>query len=156
MPREPERRPPRRDSERGTTVPLVVGLAVVLITLVAVVTDATSAFVRRQALDGLADGAALRGADLGSGTAGIYVGSVQRDRLAQTETAARRAVADYLSETGAYDRYPGLTVAVDVDPGDRSVRVSLRAVVDLPLGVPGVVRRAPVTATGRAAVMRDQ
>lgn len=149
MPREPSRR-----GESGTTVPLIVGLAVILLTLVAVVTDASSAFVRRQGLDGLADGAALRGADLGY-AAVAYTGSDGGTRLREVGASARRAVTDYLREVGAYDRYPGLTVAVDVDPDDRSVRVRLHAVMELPLGVPGVVRRAPVAATGRAAVARD-
>lgn len=144
-----------RADERGTTIPLIIGFALVLVLLVAVVTDATSAFVRRQGLDGLADGAALRGADLGSGAAAAYLGADDGERLRETETAARSAVAAYLRDAGAYGRYPGLSYDVSVDPVDRSVRVSLRAEVDLPLGVPGVVRRAPVGASARAAVTRD-
>lgn len=141
--------------DRGTTIPLLIGLAVVLVSLVAVVTDATSAFVRREGLDNLADGAALQGADLGSAATAAYRGGDDSDRLRQTESAARAAVEAYLRQTGAYGRYRALTVRVSVDGADRSVQVRLRAVVDLPLGVPGVVRRAPVTATGIAAVARD-
>lgn len=141
--------------ECGTTIPLLIGLAVFLVLLVAVVTDATSAFVHRQGLDSLADGAALQGADVGSAAAAAYLGADDAARLRQTESEARRAVDTYLHGCGAYARYPQLSVRVSVDPRDRSVSVRLRAVVDLPLGVPGVVRRAPVSATGTAAVTRD-
>jgi hypothetical protein len=45
---------------------LIVGLAVVLMTAIAVVVDATAAFLQRQGLATVADGAALAGADAGS------------------------------------------------------------------------------------------
>lgn len=145
----------RRD-DRGTTIPLLVGLAVFVLLLVAVVSDATSAFVRRQGLDSLADGAALQAADLGSVAAAAYRGTDHGARLRETESAARSAVEAYLRDTGAASRYRVLTVRVSVDAVDRAVQVRLRAVVDLPLGVPGVVRRVPIIATSRAAVTRDR
>ena len=45
---------------------MIIGFALVLAMLVALVTDASAAYLRRQGLDTLADGAALRGADLGA------------------------------------------------------------------------------------------
>ncbi len=52
----------RRD-EAGQATVLIIGFAVVLAMVVAVVTDASAAYLQRQGLDTLADGAALAGAD---------------------------------------------------------------------------------------------
>lgn len=146
----------RRDrGDRGTTIPLLVGVALVIVVLVAVVTDATAAYLRRQSLDSLADGAALQGADLGAEGVEVYEGDLVGDRLRETESAATAAVTGYLRALGAYGRYPGLRAVVRVDPRTRAVEVTLTAPVDLPLGVPGVARRAEVTSHGSASVVRD-
>ena len=76
---------------------------------VALVIDASAAYLQRQGLDTVADGAALRGADLGATGEEIYTGGVPPDRLALTAAAVRASVHAYLVDVGAFRRYPGLT-----------------------------------------------
>ncbi len=140
----------RRRDERGQATLLIVGFAVLLAMLVAVVVDASAAYLQRQGLDTLADGAALRGADLGATGEDVYAGGVPAETLALTAGEAREAVGTYLRDAGAFGRYPGLTYAVRVD-GDR-IEVTLRAPLDLPLSVPGSPERATVGAEGSAVV----
>ena len=149
------RRRERRD-ERGQATVLIIGLAAVLAMAVALVVDATAAYLQRQGLDSLADGAALRGADLGATGRDVYEGGVPEDRLAQTAAQVRAAVGDYLRSTGAYTRYPGLSYRVRVDPATQRVEVSLSAPLDLPLTIPGSPERATVGATGAAVVGVDE
>lgn len=136
--------------ERGSTVPLIIGFAVVLLILVAVVVDATAAFVDRQRLESLADGAALQGADQGAQGSQVYVGGLVGQRLAVTEAAARRAVGVYVAQL----EHTPTRQTVRVAP-DGSVTVEICEQVELPLGVPGLSRRTTVCGTGRAAVTRD-
>lgn len=150
----PSGRQPARD-ERGQVSLLVIGFATVIALLIAVVIDATAAYLQRQGLDTLADGAALRGADLAPRERPIYVEGVPQRRLELTPTAARSSVAAYLRETGAYRRYPGLRVDVAVDQTDRTVTVWLSAPVELPLAVPGSPDTPSVGATGSAVVAPD-
>jgi hypothetical protein len=147
------RRPDDPRSERGTTIPLIVGFIGLLLVAGAVVVDVTAAYLQRQSLDTLADGAALRGADLGAQGLEVYAGGLDADRLQLTEQAARAAVADYLSDTGAYARFPGLRFEVSVGP--ERVIVGLHAPVDLPLQVPGSPDRPVVGGSGSAAVTVD-
>jgi hypothetical protein len=134
---------------------LIVGFAAFLAMAVALVVDATAAYLQRQGLDTLADGAALHGADLGATGRDVYEGGVPAERLELTVPQVRAAVGDYLRATGALRRYPGLTYDVRVDPASRSVRVSLSAPLDLPLTVPGSPERATVGASGSAVVGVD-
>lgn len=136
--------------ERGSAIPLIVGLAGVLVLALAVVVNASSAFLQRQSLDTLADGAALHGADIGS--AGVYAEGLPAERLLQEERAVRAAVQDYLSRVGAYETYGDIVVVARVDAAARAVTVTLSAPVDLPLTVPGTPARPTVSASGRAAV----
>ena len=53
----------RRTAEEGQTTLLLVGFFLVAVLLVVVVVDASAAYLRRQQLDALADGAALAAAD---------------------------------------------------------------------------------------------
>ena len=140
----------RRRDERGSTIPLIVGLAFVLVMAVVVVVDASAAFLQRQRLDTLADGAALRGADLGS--VGTYADGIPEDRLGQLESQVDRAVAAYLRDSGAYTRYPGIQHRSVVDEATAKVTVQLLAPLDLPLTIPGSPARPTVAATGTAAV----
>jgi hypothetical protein len=121
--------------------------------LVALVVDTSAAYLQRQGLDTLADGAALRGADLGATGEDVYQGGIPDQTLALTAAQARAAVGAYLRETGAYARYPGLSCSVRVE-GDR-VEVSLHAPIDLPLTVPGSPETATVGADGSAVVGVD-
>jgi hypothetical protein len=134
---------------------MIVGLATVLAMGVAVVADASAAYLQRQGLDNLADGAALAGADLGAAGGDVYQGGFGDGRLAVTEGEARAAVQAYLQRAGAHTRYPGLTAHVDADPATQSIRVRLTAPLHLPLKVPGGPESALVSATGAAVVSVD-
>ena len=144
----------RRD-ETGSTIPLIIGLCGVLAMGVAVVTDASAAYLQRQGLDSLADGAALAGADLGAAGDDVYTGGLGDERLSITEAEARAAVSDYLARAGAHTKYPGLKAFVSADPATQTVRVRLTAPLHLPLTVPGGPRDAVIGATGAAVVALD-
>lgn len=128
----------------GSVAPLIVGLALVLALAVVVVVDASAAYLHRQGLATVADGAALAGADGGAEADEVYLSGVPEDRLALRADRARGAVADHLAAAGARERYPGLDDAVRVD-GDRVV-VEVRAPLELPLTVPGGPERPLVRA----------
>ena len=145
----------RRRGERGQATVLIVGLATFLAMTIALVVDATAAYLQRQGLDTLADGAALRGADLGATGRDVYEGGVPEQRLELTAAQVRDAVGAYLRATGAYARYPGLSYRVRVDPATESVEVSLSAPLDLPLTVPGSPESAVIGASGSAVVGVD-
>lgn len=134
---------------------LIVGFAVVLMTAIAVVVNASSAYLDRQSLDSLADGAALAAADGGAQGNDVYSGGLDAERLELFERTARDAVDAYLAATGAVADFPGLRRSVQVDVASQSVRVRVSAPVDLPLGVPGTPSTATISATGAAVVSPD-
>ncbi|HEY0643412.1 MAG TPA: Tad domain-containing protein [Nocardioides sp.] len=140
----------RRRDDGGSVTLLIIGFASILLMAIVVVIDASAAYLQRQGLDNLADGAALYGADLGS--AGIYTEGLGEDRLIQQEAAVEAAVRQYLARAGAGRKYPGIDVDVRVDTGNRSVTVHLEAPLDLPLTVPGSPSSARVGASSTAAV----
>jgi uncharacterized membrane protein len=146
----------RPRDERGATTVLIIGFAVVLLMLAAVVVDASAAYLQRQGLDNLADGAALAGADAGASGQEVYTQGVDEDRLRLFADTARAGVADYLTRSGAYADHPGLRVDVSVDSAARSVTVRLRAPLDLPLHVPGSPERAVIGAAGSAIVSPER
>ena len=140
--------------ERGQATVMIIGLAVVLLMAIAVVIDASAAFLQRQGLDTVADGAALAGADAGSRNLEVLYGHGvgATDRLDQAEAVARAAVVDHLRRTGAHATYPGLTVEVRFDAVEDAVEVHLRAPLDLPLTLPGSPGTTVVGAVGSAVV----
>ena len=140
---------PTRD-EQGQVTLLIIGFASILLMAVVMVIDASSAYLQRQGLDNLADGAALYGADLGS--SGVYEEGLHALRLSQREAAVEAAVREYLVRAGAGRRYPGIDVGVRVDPVGRSVTVRLEAPLDLPLTIPGSPSNPTVAASSTAAV----
>ena len=140
--------------ERGTGTVIIVGLALVLAMMVAVVTDASAAYLQRQGLDTIADGAALTAADAGASGHEAYAGGLTADLHLDVDLA-RAAVADYLHRVDAFSRFPGLTAEVSVDPTTRRVLVVVHAPVRLPLHVPGSPARADVGATSSAEVGVD-
>lgn len=126
-------------SESGTVMVLIVGFAVVLILLVGVVIDASAAYLQRQSLDNLADGAALTGANEVRGAAifsGGLDGAEAGDRVPLAKELATAAVHAYLRDTGAFTDHPGLRVAVRVRQD--ALEVTLRAPLDLPITVAGL------------------
>ena len=133
---------------------LIVGLASFLLLAIVVVVDASAAFLQRQGLDTVADGAALAGADAGSRNLDSIYGSGvgSQPRLDQAKALARAAVEEDLSRTGARSDYPGLSYDVGFDPTDNSVVVQVRAPLDLPLTIPGSPERPVVGTVGSAVV----
>lgn len=136
-------------NERGSIAPLVIGFALLVAILVAVVVDASAAYLRRQGLNSLADAAALAATDGLQGDR-VYTHGLD-DRAEIDAVAARRYVEAYLRSSGAPARYPGLTWTVDTSA--TSVVVRVVAPLDLPLRVPGVGERATVTGTAAAVVV---
>ena len=137
--------------QRGQTSVLIIGFAFVLLLMVGVVVDSSAAYLQRQGLDTLADGAALAGADEVRGL-GVYEGGLTGERAPLDAAAARAAVHDYLLGIGAYDEHPGLSF--DVAIRDRSVIVRVSAPLDLPVTVDGVTDTR-VDARGAAVVQVD-
>ena len=137
------------ERESGQAALLLVGFFVVALLLVGVVVDASAAYLRRQGLDNLADGAALAGSDGVEGRE-VYEGGLgERARI--DPAVARQQVAAYLRSTRAASRYPGLRWAVTAD--SERVVVRLAAPLDLPIPVPGVERMPLVSATGASYVL---
>lgn len=117
--------------QRGSASVLIIGFAVVIVLTIVVVVDASAAYLRRQALANLADGAALAAAD-GVKADQAYAGSV--DDPIVDAGAARRHATDYLRLVRAGERYPGLAVTVRVVEGAVVVRVT--APLELPITLP--------------------
>ena len=140
----------KRRDERGQVTLLIIGFAGILLMAIVVVIDASAAYLQRQGLDNLADGAALYGADLGS--SGVYEEGLDAERLSQREAAVEAAVRDYLARADAASTYPGIDVGVRIDPVGRSVTVRLEAPIDLPLTIPGSPANPVVRASSTAAV----
>ena len=139
----------RGRDQRGQTSVLIIGLAVVAMMMVAVVVDASAAYLRRTRMGSLADGAALAAAD---GIQGEQVYQGRLGRRAEIDPAvARRYVADYLRATGAARQYPGLAYDVEADRDRVVVRVSTP--LELPLAPPGWERRPTVSGTAASFVL---
>ncbi len=135
---------------RGSAAPMLIAFVAVVLLLVAVVVDASAAYLTRQRLDELADGAALQGADLGAQGEDVYGDGLARGPLTVSRGAAERAVLAYLRDTGALRDHPGLRAGVTVE--DDRVVVELSAPLDLPLGLPGAATTSTVRARGAAVV----
>jgi uncharacterized membrane protein len=136
----------RAGPEPGQTSLVLVGFFVVVALLVVVVVDASAAYLRRQRLDSLADGAALAAAD-GIRSEQLYVGGLGEQAILDAE-AARSFAAEYLARTTA-GRYAGLrwTLRTTAD----TVEVQVSAPLELPIAPPGW-RGSVVTARAAAYV----
>ncbi len=138
----------RPADQRGQVGLLVVGFFLVAVLLVAVVVDASAAFLRRQRLNSLADGAALAAVEGVEGEAVYLDGLGER---AQIDPGAARAYAsEYLRSLGAQGAYPGLELRV-VTVQD-SVRVRITAPLDLPFAPPGWADSSQVSGNAAAYV----
>jgi hypothetical protein len=135
--------------ERGQVTVLIVGFATVAALMVGVVVDASAAYLRRQNLDAVADGAALAAADGIQGEQVYENGLGERARI--DPVAARRYVADYLRATGAASRFPGLACLVRAE--DERIVVRVSAPLDLPIDPPGWAHRPVVAATASSVVL---
>jgi hypothetical protein len=136
-------------TERGQATLLIVGLAVVAIMMVAVVVDASAAYLRRSGLDSLADGAALAAADGVQGRQ-VYEGGLE-ERARIDPAVARRYVADYLRATGADRRFPGLSYHVAAGADRVVVRIS--APLELPITPPGWPEQPVISGTAASFVV---
>lgn len=143
-------RPARVRGETGQVSVIIIGFAVVILLLVVVVLDASAAYLKRQDLDSLADGAALHGADRAAQGAEVYAGGLDEGDLELSPREARVAVSAYLAEVGAPRAHPGLRWRVTVR--DERIVVRISAPADLPLQLPGTEVDPTVTATGAAVV----
>lgn len=140
------RRPAGARADEGQVSLLIVGFAVIAILLVVVVVDASAAYLHRQRLDALADGAALAAVD-GIQAERVYESGLD-ERLALDPAAVRGLVAAYLQGTGAHGRYAGLRYQVTTSSDSVSVRMS--APLELPLAPAGWAD-ATLVSTGSAA-----
>lgn len=133
---------------------MIVGFAVVLLLAVALVVDASAAYLQRQGLATLADGAALAGADGGAKGAEVYGGGLQGDNAQLVAKAARTAIQEYFTRHDAAERYPGLVydVSVTVD----TIQVQVKAPIELPLSIPGSPQNPSIGVTGSAVVTLDR
>jgi len=138
----------RRRAERGQTSVLIVGFFVVAVLLVVVVVDASAAYLHRQRLDSLADGAALAATE-GIQTDRLYLEGVG-ERLSLDPVAARTQAAAYLRGVGAFRDHPGLSFRV-VTSAD-AVEVQVSAPLDLPLAPPGWAEQTRVTGSAASYV----
>jgi hypothetical protein len=131
--------------ETGSTTPLIIGFTVVLLVMVAVVVDASAAYLHRSGLNSIADGAAL------AGTEAVDEDLTYRQGLGHdpvlTRPLAAAAVEDYLREVQAHARFPGLRV-IGIEVTRHHVTVRVEAPLRLPLQVPGTERTAHIGSTG--------
>ncbi len=134
--------------EHGQTSLLIIGFTIVVLLMMVVVVNASAAYLRRQGLDSLADGAALAAAD---GVQGERVYLEGLGRRAQIDPAVATAyAAEYLAASGAAGKYPGLSYKVQATPA--SVVVRITAPLDLPFRPPGWDDRAEITGTAASYV----
>lgn len=131
--------------DEGSVLVLVVGLAVVLMLLVAVVVDVSALVLQRRSLASTADGAAVSGAQGIDYPAFYAAGPGAGVPLSGSEVAAR--VAEYAA--GASEDQPGLQLSSAVEGGHVAV-VTARRTVHLPLGSGLGVGDVEVTAVARA------
>lgn len=131
----------RRD-ERGQVTVLTLGFLLVLVLLAAVVVNASDAYLERQKLSNLADGAVLAAAD-GLDEADFYADHAVR--LDPEE--ARHLVGLYLAGQGVRIAW------VDVD--EDSISLRLERPLDLAITPPGWTSRPIIVAEASAALRTD-
>lgn len=138
----------RGKDERGQTSVLIIGFLLVAVLLVVVVVDASAAYLRRQELDAVADGAALAATE-GLAAEEVYTGGLG-ERAGIDPVAARRHVDAYLAGIGANWRHPGLSyrVATSAD----TVAVTVTTPLELPFAPPGWAGSTRVTGSAASYV----
>ena len=127
--------------ERGTVTVMTVGFLLMLGLLTVVVVDSSAAFLERQRLNNLADGAALAAAD-GLDEAGFYTDR----RVMLDPDESRQLVSDYLAGEQVE--------VVDVSTDGDTVSVHLERGLDLPLTPPGWTSSTTIVADANAQLSR--
>ncbi len=127
--------------ERGSITVMSIGFLLLLGGLTVVVVNASAAFLQRQELNNLADGAALAAAD-GLDAAAFY----ERRQVVLSVSDVQSLVTRYI--TGSEARITVLEVDSD------RVHVRLARPMDLPLVPPGWMDRAVVVADADAWLRR--
>lgn len=127
--------------ENGTVTVMSIGFLLLLGVLTVVVVNASAAFLQRQELNNLADGAALAAAD-GLDAAAFY----ERRQVVLSEGDVRGLVLGHIA--GSEARLTELTVDAD------RVRLRLERPMELPLVPPGWQSRTMVVADAAAWLRR--
>ena len=127
--------------ERGTVMVMTIGFLMLLGLLTVVVVNSSAAFLERQRLNNLADGAALAAAD-GLDEAGFYTDR----RVALDPDEARQLVGDYLA--GENVRSVNVTTDADI------VHVRLERDLELALSPPGWTSSATIVADATSQLRR--
>jgi hypothetical protein len=149
----------RPSEDRGQALILLIGLAAILIALIAVVADASRLFLYRRALVSAADGAATAAVQA-LDEAVVYrdPGVFRRGALPLDASAARGAVQRYVQNAGITSQFDAFSIqSVGLSPDGTAITVTLSARVEVLF--PGIVplrsvseARIVVASTARAAV----
>jgi hypothetical protein len=142
----------RRRGDRGSVLPLVIGLVAIVLALVTVVTDVGALWLQRRDLQATVDGAALAGAqavDLPS----VYAGGAQ-GTLPLDPAEARRSVRSFLAAVPEPRRLNGFRlVLVRVSTGSMRVQASSTATLPFLSGLTG--RGITIVAQASASTTTD-
>jgi uncharacterized membrane protein len=137
----------RRD-ESGQLTPLIIGFVVIVLLAVAVVANASNAFLHRRSLASWADGAATAAAQHVAEQV-VYTGRLD-ETLPVAQDEARAAVLDYVARHGLAERFDAFdVVTVSVDDATGAVTVELSSRVPLlwaSEAMPGFAGGIPITA----------
>jgi uncharacterized membrane protein len=126
---------------------LVIGMVVIAGLLVAVVTDASALYLKRRALQAMADAAAIAGAQAIDGDA-VYAGKAT-DAVPLDPAGVSRAVRLYLDDAQGTTSFPVGLSSVSTD--GVTARVELSASIRLPFPVPGSKQTALTIRASSAA-----
>lgn len=124
--------------EGGQITVMTIGFFVFLGLLAVVVVNASGAFLQRQELDNLADGAALAAAD-GLSRDDFYRRGAD-ERVEIDEGEARRLVAAYVAASGER------VSAVQISAAGDEVHVRMERAVDMAIAPPGWAPRSTIVA----------
>ena len=133
--------------ESGQLTLMILGFVAIAVMAVAVVVNASNAFVQRRSLSSWADGAVIHAAQ-GVSYDALYTG-VPLSTVPLSESAAVDAVAGYVVDNDLYGRFSEFrVVAVEVD--EASGRVSVELAATVPLTMMGEFGSVSITAEASA------
>jgi Flp pilus assembly protein TadG len=132
-----------RRREDGSITVITIGFLLFIGLLAVVVINSSAAFLQRQQLDNLADGAALVAADGLSRDTFYGQGDITLD-----EGQARQLIADYVNQPG--------TRVVEVRTDDDQVHVRLERTIGLALKPPGWSSRTTIVSEATAQLRTSE